>query len=369
MTVDPDWMARIAEETYVGAVQKHFGDSGPKSLRTILVTIRKVYEHVPPEKVEGTLVVVCPVGDDATTSSVVDEGTTGNGVTQTVVTRVEHLVVELEPQGQPTVNVLEILHGGRLRLYSNVAELDYRALSQRSIVYVFQNSHETFYIAGDVREVVNPTRGVHPSVYAIPTFRALEDALQDYYVKFVRYCGCRILATVWTSDARLVFKNRPERTMRRSLAQFLQVALRGGAIVREEQNVDESHPVDIRITWQLATRIALLEIKWLGDSLTRNRGLLRYRDARANEGARQLVDYLEAEAVQTPTQYRTGYLVVYDGRRRGVQLDTDALTLEVARYYAGRSVVYDPPHHELRSDFAIPFHMFMEPNTAKCFPS
>ena len=362
-------MARIAEDLYVGAVQKHFGDSGPQSLRTTLVTIRKLYEHVPPEKVEGTLVVVCPIGDDATGTSIVDEGTTGNGVTQTVVTKVEHLVVELEPQGQPTVNVLEILRGGRLRLFSNVAAPDYRALSEHSIVYVFEDSQETFYIAGDVREVVNPTRGVHPSVYAIPTFRALEDALQDYYLKFVRYCGCRILANVWMSGARLVFKNRPERTMRRSLAQFLQVALRGGAIVREEQNVDESHPVDIRVTWQLATRIALLEIKWLGDSLTRNGGLLPYRDARANEGAQQLVDYLEAEVVQTPTQYRTGYLVVYDGRRRGVQPDTEALTLEAARYYADRSVVYDPPHHELRSDFAIPFRMFMEPNTAKCIPS
>lgn len=369
MTVDPDWMARIAEDTYVGAVQKHFGDAGPQSLRTTLVTIRKVYEHVPPEKVEGTLVVVCPVGDDATATSIVEEGTTGGSVTQTVVTKVEHLVVELETQSQSTVNVLEILHGGRLRLYSDVAEPDYRALSDHSIVYVFENAQEKFYIAGDVREVRNPTRGVHPSVYAIPTFRALEDALQDYYVKFVRRCGCRILATVWTSDARLVFANKPERTMRRSLAQFLQVALRGDAIVREEQNVDDSHPVDIRVTWQLATRIALLEIKWLGDSLTQNEGLLRYRDARAREGAQQLVDYLEAEAVQTPTQYRTGYLVVYDGRRRGVQLDTDALTLEAARYYAGRPVVYDPPHHQLRSDFAIPFHMFMEPNTAKCIPS
>lgn len=369
MAVDPGWMARIAEDLYVGAVQKHFGDSGPQSLRTTLVAIRKLYQHVPPERIEGTLVVVCPVTDDATATSIVDEGTSGNGVTPIVFTRMEQLVVELEPQGSSTVNVLEILRGGRLRLFSNVAAPDYRTLSEDSIVYVFEDSHETFYIAGDVCEVANPTQGVHQSVYAIPTFRALEDALQDYYFKFVRYCGCRILATVWMSGARLVLKNRPERTMRRSLAQFLQVALRGGAIVREEQNVDESHPVDIRVTWQLATRTALIEIKWLGDALTRNGVLLPYRDARANEGAQQLVGYLEAEVVQIPTQYRTGYLVVYDGRRRGVQPDSEALTLEAARYYADRPVVYDPPYHEIRSDFAVPLRMFMEPNTAKCTPS
>ena len=369
MTVDPDRMAEIAEETYVGAVQNKFGDSGPKSLRTTLLTIRKLYEHLPPEKVGGTLVVVCPIADRNTVTGVVEEDTTGNAVTQTVFTKLEHLVVELEPRGQPRVNLLEILHGGQLRLLSDVGVPDYRALSERSIVYVFEESRETFYIGGDVREVVNPTRGVHASVYAIPTFRALEDALEDYRLEFVRYCGCRILATVWKSDARLVFENKPESTMRRSLAQFLRMALRGGATVGEEQNVDDSHPVDIRVTWQLGTRVALLEIKWLGDSLTQTGRLLRYRDARANAGAQQLVDYLEAEAAQTPTHYRTGYLVVYDGRRRGVQLDTEALTLEDARHYANRPVVYDPRHHERRADFAVPFRMFIEPNTAKCLPS
>ena len=369
MTVDPVRMAEIAEETYVGAAQTQFGDSGPRSLRRTLSTIRGLYAHVPPEKVEGTLVVICPVSNNASVGGIVKEDRKRTGATGTVVTRLEQLVVEFERRDQSTVKVLEILHGGRYRLRFDVSLPDFRTLSEHSIVYVFKESQETFYIAGDAQHVVNPTRGVHASVYAIPTFRALEDALQDYHLHFVRRCGCRILATVWMSDARLVFKNKPESTMRRSLAQFLRVTLRGDAIVGEEKNVDESHPVDIRVTWQLAPRVALLEIKWLGDSVTRTGELLRYRDARAKEGAQQLVDYLEAEAVETPTQYRTGYLVVYDGRRRGVRLDTVALTLEDAQYYANRPVVYDPVHHEQRSDFAVPYRMFFEPNAAKCLPS
>ena len=362
-------MAEIAEETYVGVVTKRFGEDGAKSLRTTLLTIRRLYEHVPPEKVTGTLVVVCPVSDSTTFEGILTSKRTEDDGATTVVATVDHLATELEPGGGSAVSVVEILRGGRFRFFSDVAVPDYRTLSKDSIVYVFDGSRERFYMAGDVREVVNPAPGAHASVYAIPTFRALEDALKDYRLRFVRYCGCQILATVWECDTRLVFKNKPEATMRRSLAQFLRMTLRGGATVGEEQNVDESHPVDIRVTWHLGTRVALLEIKWLGDSRTVTGGLLRYRDARANQGAKQLVEYLEAQAVQTPTHYRTGYLVVIDGRRRGVQRNTEALTCDDALYYAERPVVYDPPYHQQRTDFAMPIRMYSEPNRAKCIQS
>ena len=369
MTVDPERMAEIAHETYVGAVHERFGDSGPRSLRTMLLTIRKLYENVAPERLDGTLVVVCPVSENAADCGSAPEPGTGGPVAQTVVTKLEHLAPALEPGERPTNKVLEIMDGGRFRLLLDVAAPDYRALSEHSIVYVIDESGERFHVAGEIREVVNPTRGAHASVYAIPTFRALEDALQDYRFRFARYCACPILAEVWESDARLVFKNQPEATMRQSMTQFLRVTLSGGATVAEEQNVDASHPVDIRVTWQLGWRIALLEIKWIGDSRTRTGRLLKYRDKRANTGAQQLAEYLEAQASQTPMHYRTGYLVVFDGRRRGLRPDTEALTVANAKFFAAKSVVYDPPLQELRTDFAMPVRMFMEPNQAKCIPS
>lgn len=369
MTVDPDRMAEIAEETYVGVVTNRFGEAGAKSLRTTLLTVRRLYEHVPPEKVIGTLVVVCPVSDSTTFEEIATPEETEDGRTATVVTKLEHLATKFEPGGSAMVSVVEILRSGLFRFFSDVTVPDCRTLSEDSIVYVFDGSGERFYMAGEVREVVNPAPGVLASVYAIPTFRALEDALEDYRLSFVRYCGCHILATVWECDTRLVFKNRPETTMRQSLAQFLRIALRGGATVGEEQNVDESHPVDIRVTWHLGTRVALLEIKWMGDSRTLTGELLSYRDARAKEGARQLAEYLEAQAALTPTHYRTGYLVVMDGRRRGVRRDAEALTLANAMYYANRPVVYDPPYHKQQTDFARPIRMYIEPNKAKCIQS
>ena len=369
MTVDPERMAQIAHDAYVGAVHDRFGDVGPESLRVMLVTIRKLYENVAPERLNGTLVVVCPVVDDAADSCSVPEVGAESSGAQTVVTKLEHLAPALEPGNQPTINVLEIIHGGRFRLLLDVTALDYGALAEHNIVYVIDEYGERFHIAGEVREVVNPTRGVHASVFAIPTFRALEDALQDYRLRFAQYTSCPILAAVWECDARLVFNNKPEATMRRSMAQFLKATLAGGAIVAEEQNVDESHPVDIRVIWQPAWRVALLEIKWIGDSRTQTGKLLKYREKRANTGAQQLAEYLEAQASLTPMHYRTGYLIVFDGRRRALRPDTEALTVSNARFFASKSVVYDPPLHELRTDFATPLRMFMEPNQARCIPS
>lgn len=40
-----------------------------------------------------------------------------------------------------------------------------------------------------------------------------------------------------------------------------------------------------------------------------------YRDARANEGAKQLIDYLASSVQEEPDKHFVGYLTVFDGRR------------------------------------------------------
>ena len=70
------------------------------------------------------------------------------------------------------------------------------------------------------------------------------------------------------------------------------------------------HPVDIKVTWPAINNVALIEVKWLGDS-----GQTQYRDARANEGAKQLIDYLASSVQEEPDKHFVGYLTVFDGRR------------------------------------------------------
>ena len=65
-----------------------------------------------------------------------------------------------------------------------------------------------------------------------------------------------------------------------------------------------------KVTWPAINNVALIEVKWLGDS-----GQTQYRDARANEGAKQLIDYLASSVQEEPDKHFVGYLTVFDGRR------------------------------------------------------
>lgn len=82
-------------------------------------------------------------------------------------------------------------------------------------------------------------------------------------------------------------------------------------IIAKLAKIDNAtHPVDIKVTWPAINNVALIEVKWLGDS-----GQTQYRDARANEGAKQLIDYLASSVQEEPDKHFVGYLTVFDGRR------------------------------------------------------
>ena len=368
MTLDRVRMAEIAERLYVATVFERFGPDGVKGLRTTLVTIRRLYEHVAPEKIPGSLVVVCPLTERPPRAGRTYRRGGMGDPGEYVFRDMMCLASAYDAEARAGVTVVEIVGSGSFHFYRNVEAPDYESLSQEAIVYVWSEQGETFFIGGEKRHVVNPSPSIHASVFALPTFRQLEDALEGYRVAVVRQCGCSTLAEAWESSARFIFTNRPEALMRDSVAAFLRAALRGGATVAEEQNVDSSHPIDVRVNWDFAKRVGLIEIKWMGQSRTRTQNLLNYRDARAREGAQQLAEYLDWAATQSPRHDLTGYLVVIDGRRRGVMADSEVLSLGDAMFYANKDVVYRPRLHELRDDFAKPIRMFIEPRRSACNP-
>ena len=149
--------------------------------------------------------------------------------------------------------------------------------------------------------------------------------------------------------------------MRRSLANFLYNVLRD-VDVGQEQNVDESHPVDIRITWIGNNRRALIEIKWLGQSVDNDgKKKTEWFAARAKDGAKQLTEYIDAEYRRLPLHDRRGYLVIIDGRRRGLSEGCTALDPPDSLWYRDKEIGFDPAFHEIRSDFETPIRMFAEP--------
>ena len=150
--------------------------------------------------------------------------------------------------------------------------------------------------------------------------------------------------------------------MRRSLTRFLRWTLAADTEVMPEQNVDESHPIDIRVTFNFPNRVGLIEIKWLGYSKDANgKTTTRYGQARAKGGALQLANYLDWFRESLPDRTARGYLVVFDCRRRRLNSFPFRLNSVDGFYFADHEIEYDPAFHVNRSDFAEPIRMFVEP--------
>jgi len=106
------------------------------------------------------------------------------------------------------------------------------------------------------------------SQFLLNYFKDLRQALLAYRDSMARTSKCHLLREAWADDNRLWFRTKPEYRLRRALHNYLYSYLRHDDIdLREEQNVDDSHPVDIKILWRMENRTAIIEVKWLGKSI------------------------------------------------------------------------------------------------------
>jgi len=260
---------------------------------------------------------------------------------------------------------IQILHNGQFLLWKKAFSA---TLPSRSgVVYEFKDQQEHF-IAKGKRFLVQRLAPSFSSQFCVPAFSSLEEALNRYKIGSVRTGRCMILQSSIYGEKRIFFRERPEEGMRNSLFQFLAAALRG-AEVTPEQNVHirRLKPVDLRVTWTYSQKIALIEIKWMGKSLSRNkkRFTAQHADTRAKEGAEQLKEYLDYMRTLDATKSIMGYYVILDARRKRTQPSTSSITREDGLFYANREVLFSPEYHNLRPDFAPPIRMFLEP---KCIP-
>lgn len=349
MTLDIVKMQAIAEETHAVAALKCFGPPGTQALRSLVEMLIRLYKNIeltgrtPPlalfvrpkldnpfEPADGAIAPLHRLSDPQNIRHELDAAciveVTGSGVLD--VFGCEHFVLE--------------------------------DLSSEAIIYIYHKGVERFIIDRVSYRIINPA-STHASVFARPTFSSLNEALEDYRVRVVRDTSCFILADAWSDSKRLFLRTKPEATMRRSLHQHLRTVFRD-AEVRPEQVVDESHPVDLKVTWSDTNQRALIEIKWLGQSRgDSGQFATSYTAARAREGAKQLADYLDADRSAGPGLRTKGYLVVFDARRRGLTQETTSLCAADGLHYRDAAIEYDPPYHETRDDFEPPIRLFAEP--------
>ncbi len=239
---------------------------------------------------------------------------------------------------------------------------DINTIRPNGIIYKWEKNEEV--ILGKIEQRPLRKNPYADSYFAIPTYKKLEIALEDYKVRFARVSNCPYLKDIWFNNDRIYLKAGPEDLMRNSLHYFLYSQLRD-AEVRPEQNIDTSHPVDIKITWTLTNRLAIIEIKWLGRSLNQSGDSLtqNYTQARAVSGADQLKDYLDSNKSFAPDKITIGYLVVFDGRRRRTDPIIHSISQDNAEYYKNREIEYNPDYSTTRTDFAKPVRFFMETNS------
>jgi hypothetical protein len=206
------------------------------------------------------------------------------------------------------------------------------------------------------------------SQFSVPTFSNLREALQRYARENVRESTCYVFRKIWKDENRLFLITLPESLMRDSLMQFLNNRMGGDHDVWPEQKVNERHPVDIRVQPRFQTnRLMLIEIKWMGDCAnSEGRVTWQPRDARAQEGATQLAEYLDEQRRTAPSHVIQGYYVIIDARRRNLPenaVNPGTITQADGLYYEGRDVAFDPAPHLTRNpaDFDPPYRMFARP--------
>lgn len=353
MKLDINIMKAIVEEMHEAAIVRLYGNPGVTAFRDLLESIKSLYEFINPETTKSTLIIIREISSTGSLSIL--------GI-PTHFNEVQYLAAHCDTARDIGTTVIQVISPSEYRVWKNVS-IKPAKLANQAIVYLLSEGKEFFLIESKRFEIKNPSHGLHSSIFAIPTFRYLADALEDYKWRSIRTSRCQIFSNAWhggESSNKLFFECKPEVLMRKSLAHYLHDVIRDGN-VHPETNVDETHPVDIQVTWQLTNRIAIIEIKWMGNSLSESGSMVKYRDARAKKGAKQLAEYLDAKRKWAPGFEVYGYLVIIDARRKGVKPTSEMINSINGLWYKDQNIKFNPEYHKTRFDFFEPIRMFAEP--------
>lgn len=343
---DQNLVDNIRKETYIMQISQAFDNSPSISLLAseLIKTVQVIYRYLEPSHFDGKLIVYKMLDDTQI-------------LNKDIATKVfdKNLLI-----GKSSgIIVLQITSDDELLLWENVDITDLFK-NNNALFYCYENKSEYFY-AND-RKIDISNNFNCSSIYALH-YHYLNEALNDYKINKVLYSSCEILKTCWHDRNRIFFKNKPEETMQKSLKDFLSIYLRGVDAVRE-YTLGARKPVDIRIYWKEANRAALIELKWLGKSKKDDgKSSTGYTNSRASEGIKQLKEYIDLDAQDTPTCITKGYLVVIDGRRNGTGTDTAEISHSDGLHYQDKELTFpdDIRYFETIKNFEKPIRMFAKP--------
>ena len=229
------------------------------------------------------------------------------------------------------------------------------------IAYVFEERKE-YFMVNNTKITINNQFDC-PSIFALQYYYMYE-ALLDYKNENVRTVSCEHFKKCWNDKKWIYLKNKPEEQMQISLHEFLKNRIRG-VDVRREFNLNASKPVDLRVFWREANRAALIELKWLGQSLNNDGEIgTEYTNSRANDGMKQIKEYIDLNNGDGPTVISKGYLVVIDARRKNISKNKiDVISKTNGFHYASEELNIDKDNQYWLSfpNIEKPIRMFVEP--------
>lgn len=361
MTVNLDHALIHLATAYIVNAREAFGEPGSAAVRVLMDVTRLVLKARPPELITAPLTIVVPVGGQDADLIAGEFGPVATFSSATALAN--HLGLNAKNEA-----AIVIAPDRTFRLAFPTAPVDHVATAASAVVYHRKNAIE-WVAAGHRNDVVLKVSEVAASAFADPTLSGLEEAL-DHYGRMARESACELLKPVWEGGAdgpRLVLSNKPERRMRESLFQALSTILRKADVTREHI-VNTTKPVDIRVSWHDSPAEALIEIKWIGRSVTAEGAkteYLNYGIPRAQDGADQLANYLDLKKSTTAKSSIVGYLVVYDARRRNVAGPTDKLAKADALAFEHLEIPLEPDHSTIRDDFKAVVRWFMQPRASQ----
>lgn len=344
MMVDRELMRRIAAVEPTLAVEQHYGAEGLVPLRRLTRGLELIGQQIAYELLEAGLTVFATFDPDARPLS-------GLGSAEV---RAEQL-----PALVRTIASIQVLED---RFIVSDGAPDLATLSAEAVVYRF-DGQDNLVFDGTLWPVENPT--AFQSRWRTPTFFDLADALDHYQQTVVPHSRCPHLLKAWYDpERRWILNNKPEFTLQDSVEQHLISSLRLGRVeLRREQPVGGNKPPDIKVTWSQTNRLALIEVKWMGASVSKDETHFSWEpgEREANKGADQLVGYLRRNAQETPEHQTMGFLVVFDARRHELRFESTELTVEQAFHFSTRDIAWDPDFATERHDFHTPHRCFMRP--------
>jgi hypothetical protein len=179
--VNREAAARVAHLQFTPRVSRTYGAAGTRRLRELTRALDDVHEALAYELIRQGLTVFVTIDDD-------DRPLPENRTMRADSSQLPTIVA-----GGATIQVL-----GDDEYLVFAEEVDLRQLAEGAVVYHFSDA-DYFVIDGELEAMINQTS--YPSIFGIPTFHDLKDALRHYRDHRALHSQCPILSKCWTTTS------------------------------------------------------------------------------------------------------------------------------------------------------------------------